>query len=183
MGGFGNFLKGLAEGGMKAISGDPLGAFMSVAGFVTSQSDRQTAANNWAKQKTSAKETQVDLEAAARGEIKKYGVETGIAADEYMYQQQGGILDYKNKMKQFDSIGQSTGMAGLGSAQAAKQSYLEGFNIQQGTSKLGYEKTSYALASEAEQRIRDIQNNLTQLSAVSGNKYDILSMIPEYSIT
>ena len=166
MGGFKDFLGKVGEfAGSSGVSGA-----IGIAGFAMSIMDRKQAASDWAKQKKLAKKTGEHMVGSAGNVVRDYAYTLG------------SVLEYAQQARQFESAGSTTGLAGQGTVDKASIDHKNQFAIQQYMAQLEKDNEKYTAGQEAEREVRDIENQLLQLNAVSGKKASVLDLIPKYRI-
>ena len=178
MGGFKDFLGKVGEfAGSSGVSGA-----IGIAGFAMSIMDRKQAASDWAKQKKLAKKTGEHMVGSAGNVVRVYAYTLGQRDKKNFGQQKGSVLEYAQQARQFESAGSTTGLAGQGTVDKASIDHKNQFAIQQYMAQLEKDNEKYTAGQEAEREVRDIENQLLQLNAVSGKKASVLDLIPKYRI-
>ena len=90
--------------------------------------------------------------------------------------QRQAATGYREGMQNVTDTAARTGLAGSGAISQSATYLQDQFQLGQQQASLGMRSEQYQLEQQKESRLRDIQNNLLELSAYSGRNINVLEM-------
>lgn len=159
-----------------AAANPVLGAVGAVAGFFTSIGARRKARRQARARKRRAIKSENLLLGAAGNVVEDVKTQKGFVQQGFNLGQQQASTQYKQGMQDVALTLSRTGLAGSGVMERSATYLQDQFQLGQEQASLGLSGEQYQLEQQKESRLRDIQNNLLELSAYSGRNINVLDM-------
>lgn len=154
-----------------------ISAIGTVAGFFTSFKERKKAKRMRRAQKRRALKTESRLFGAAENVVQDFALQRGFLSDEYDMGKEEGILNYGQKLQDFQNMSGQQGFARSGAMDKTKNQITDTYSRTQEQMGLQYDQGVYGINRQEESELRDIQGSLYELSGITGSNRNVLDMI------
>ena len=153
-----------------------LGAASVIGGFFTSISSRRRRRRQMRARKNRAIKSEGLLLGAAGNVVQDVQQQGKFMQEGFDIGQRQAATGYREGMKDVADTGARTGLKGSGAITQSATYLQDQFQLGQQQASLGMRSEQYQLEQQKESRLRDIQNNLLELSAYSGRNINVLEM-------
>lgn len=160
-----------------AVAANPaLGAASVIGGFFTSIGARRRRKREMRRRRQRARKSEGLLLGAAGNVVQDVQQQGEFLQEGFDLGQRQAATGYREGMKEVTDTAARTGLAGSGAITRSATYLQDQFQLGQQQASLGMRSEQYQLEQQKESRLRDIQNNLLELSAYSGRNINVLEM-------